>query len=162
MATITLNYGSSNTLTWGMTTPSSDTNLLAGRQSTAVDNETTDKYVDIVLGGSFTGPSTGSANGVIEIYAYGSWDGGTTYTSDATGTDGNLTLVAATKYVLHIVHVVVTNTTNGEVYKWGPISLASVLGGVIPAEWGLWGVHSAGGALQASTTKWQGIKYDVA
>ena len=76
MATSSINYAAAATLTWGMTNPSSDSTLLAGRQSTSVDNETTDKFNDIIIGGDFSGPSSGAAAGVIEIFAYGSYDGG--------------------------------------------------------------------------------------
>lgn len=162
MTTATINYTTAGTLTWGMTNPSSDTTLLIGRESTKVDNETATLALDVIIGGSFTGPATGQAAGVIEIYAYGSWDGGTTFTSDITGTDGALTLVAATKQLLRLVTVITTNAVASEVYKWGPISLAQVWGGWIPSDWGLWGVHSAGGALTASTTKYQVIKVDNA
>ena len=142
------------------TNPSSDSNLRAGRQSASVDNETTDKYNDILIGGSFTGPSSGAAAGRIEIWAYGSYDGGTDFTSDCTGTDGNLTLVEATKFLLKGPVWVIT--TNSEVYKWGPVALSPAFEGLIPSDWGLWGVHNAGGALTASTTEWQGVKIDIA
>lgn len=158
MAVITTTYATPATLTWGMTTPSSDANLLAGRQSTAVD-QGSNNYVDIMIGGHFVGPSSGAAAGTIQVYAYGSWDDGTTYQSTMTGTDGNLTVNAQTKALLHLLYRITTNTTNGQVYKWGPVSLANVFGGTMPERWGLWGVHSAGGALQTSTTKYTGITY---
>lgn len=163
MATVTKNYSAKATLTWGMTNPSSDTNLLIGRQSTAVNNNAAGtNYMDIMIGGRFQGPAASAAAGVIEVWAYGSWDAGTTFTSDCTGTDGALTLVAETKALLHLVTVVPTNTTNGEDYYWGPFSLAQVFGGVVPEQWGLWGTHDAGAALQTSTTEYQGIKFDSA
>lgn len=163
MTTATMNYASAGTLTFGMTNPSSDTTLLIGRQSTSVDNETSVLALDYILGGHFAGPSTGAAAGFIEVWAYGSWDGGSTFTATCTGTDGALTLVAATKSLLRgPVEIITTNTTNSQAYKWGPVALAEVFRGQVPSDWGLWGVQSSGGALTASTTKYQAIKVDSA
>lgn len=156
MAVLTTTYATPATLTWGMTNPSSDANLLAGRESTAVD-QGSNNYIDIVIGGHFAGPSTGAAAGAIQVWAYGSWDDGTTYPADITGTDGALTLVAAVKRLLTPLYFIVTNTTNSEVYKWGPVSLAAAFGGTVPERWGLWGAQSSGGALTVSTTKYTGI-----
>ena len=161
MPTTTLTYGTPTTLTWGMTNPASDTTLLIGRESTVVD-QGTDNFIDVIIGGHFAGPSSGAAAGVIEIYAYGSWDDGTTYTAITTGTDGALTLTATDKERLRLLEVITTTTTASDVYKWGPVSLASVFGGTMPERWGLWGVHDAGGALTTSTTKFTGITYTSA
>lgn len=160
MATATMNYGTPATLTWGMTNPSSDTNLLAGRESTAVNNS--NNAMDVIIGGHFAGPSSGAAAGVIEVYAYGSWDDGTAWTAIITASDANLTLTATDKERLKLLEVITTTTTTSDVYKWGPISLAQVFGGVLPERWGLWGVHDAGGALTTSTTKYTEVKYDSA
>lgn len=162
MATATLNYAAAGTLTWGMTSASSDSTLLQGRESTSVDNETTNKYLDAIIGGHFVTHASTAAVGRIEVWAYGSWDGGTTFTADCTGTDGALTLVSEIKRLLVPVTTIITNATNSEVYKWGPVALAPLFGGILPSDWGLWGVHNSGGALATSTTKWQGIKVDIA
>lgn len=156
MATLTYTYATPATLTWGMTNPSSDSTLLIGRESTAVD-QGSNNYIDVIIGGHFAGPSSGAAAGRIQVFAYGSWDDGTTWTGINTGTDGALTLTATDKERLFLVESITTTTTNSDVYKWGPISLARVFGGVMPERWGLWGVHSAGGALTTSTTKYTGV-----
>jgi len=162
MATMTTNYASKATLTWGMTSPSSDTTLLIGRESTAVDNQAVNKYLDVLIGGKFTLHATTAAVGVIEVWAYGSWDEGTTYTSDVTGSDAALTLIAEIKALLKLVTVIPTAAVNSNIHNWGPFSLASVFGGVVPDQWGLWGVHDSGGALAGSVTEYQGIKFDSA
>jgi len=162
MATMSTVYGAKQTLTWGMTNPASDTTLLIGRESTAVDNQAADKHLDIIIGGKFTLHASTAAVGVIEVWAYGSWDEGTSFTSDCGGTDGALTLIAEVKALLRLVTVIPTAAVNSNDHFWGPIALAQVWGGVIPDRWGLWGVHDSGGALATSTTEWQGIKFDSA
>lgn len=161
MATVSMNYASKVTLTWGMTSPSSDTNLLAGRESLAISNAS-NLYMDLAVGGMFKLHASTAAVGVIEVWAYGSVDEATTYTSDVTGSDANLTLVAQTKSLLRLVTVIPTPATNGEELRWGPIYLAQVFGGALPRHLGLWGVHDSGGALATSTTVYHGIKFDSA
>ena len=161
MADINIKYGTWTAVTWDMTNPSSDTNLLAGQESTVVDNSS-NLFIDAHVGGTFSGPSSGAAAGVIEIWAYGTARGTTDYTAEATGSDAALTLVDETKQLLRLVTVITTNTTNSEVYEWGPFSIAEVFGGNVPQKWGLWGVHDAGGALTASTTQYLGIEFSSA
>lgn len=161
MATENLAYDTWTTMTWGMTNPSSDSSLLIGRESTVVDN-TSNLFLDALVGGTLTGPTSGAAAGVIEIYCYAAAWGNTDYTAECTGSDAALTLVVETKRLLKLVTRVVTNTTNSEVYEWGPFSVAHLFGGVLPPKWGLWGTHNAGGALNAATTKYLGIERTVA
>lgn len=161
MATDNIAYDTWTTMTFGMTSPSSDTNLLAGRESTVVDN-TTNLFIDYLVGGTFTGPTTGAATGAIQLYVYATSFGNTDYTAECTGADAALTLVTETKALLKPLHVILTNTTNSEVYEWGPFSIAALFGGIQPPKWGLWGVHSAGGALSASTVKYLGIEFTSA
>ncbi len=160
MATVKMKYAAKATLTWGMTNPASDTNLLIGRESTVVDNQLSTLYMDVIIGGSFTLHATTAAVGVIEVWAYGSWNEGTTFTSDITGTDAALTLIAETKALLRLVTVIPTAAVNSNVHDWGPIGLAQIWGGLIPDQWGLWGTHDSGGALAASTTEYQGVHFD--
>lgn len=106
--------------------------LVNTRQSTAVDN-TTDLYLDALVGGFITAGASGvAATGVIYIYAYGSLDGGATYSDGATGTDGshtnnkNAPLLGA-----------VALDANGERAEFGPFSVASAFGGFLPDSWGV-------------------------
>ncbi len=160
MATVKMKYAAKATLTWGMTNPASDANLLIGRQSTAVDNQLSTLYMDVIIGGLFKLHASTAAVGVIEVWAYGSWDEGTNFTADTSGTDGALTLIAETKALLRLVTVIPTAAVNGDDLFWGPIGLAQIWGGLIPDQWGLWGTHDSGGALQTSTTEYQGINFD--
>ena len=161
MADINPKHGTWTALTWDMTSPASDTNLLDGRASTVVDN--TDTFVDVMVGGTFTGPSSGAAAGVIQIFAYGNNRGTSNYTAAITGTDADFDCVDdEIKQLLRLVTVITTTTTNSDVYEWGPFSVAEVFGGNVPQKWGLFGVHDAGGALTASTTQYLGYEFQSA
>ena len=161
MATTTPIYGSIQTITLTLTSLASDVNLLAGRQSTARDQIGTDLAMDAIVGGTTMTGTSPTASRQIEIWAYGSWDGGTTYDDACTGTDGNLTLV--TKSLLQLLTIIPTNATSNKTYSWGPLNIAQAFGGVIPSKWGLWVVHNTGVALNATAGnhvfKYYPIKY---
>src|SRR5215475_587318 len=148
MTTATPTYGSIVTHTIGIASLASDTNLLAGRQGTAIDQIGTDDAIDALVGGLITTGTSPTASKQIEVWAYGSYDGGTTYDDAITGTDGNITLVV--KPCLRLLTVIPTNATSNQAYRWGPYSIAQAFGGIIASKWGIFIVHNTGVALNAT------------
>lgn len=127
----------------------------AGRESTAVDNSS-NKWVDAQLVVKIrTGPSGTSSTGMVAIFAYGSVDGGSTYSGNATGTDGNLT-------PMNMVQIgsiaVAANATD---YKSAVLSVAAAFGGSLPERWGIAILNLTGATLDATgsnfSAKWQGV-----
>ena len=124
------------------------------RQSTYVDNATL-VFLNALVTASITLASSGvSSNGVINIYAYGSTDGGTSYSSGASGSDASY---GAEKLNLLLVASLDANT-NSEVVST-TFDIASAFGGVMPERWGLVVENSTGAALSATghSIKYQGI-----
>jgi hypothetical protein len=97
MTTTKLLFGTSNqTITVAL---ASLTNSSA-RASTAVDNSTNlflDALVQLKVK---TGASGTTATGTVNVYAYGTANGGTNYTDGATGTDAAITLTNPPNAVL--------------------------------------------------------------
>lgn len=159
MADILIGYGSSGqTLTCAINSLASDTSgAITGRESTVVDNSTT-KYLDALVSPTIAANSSGvSATGYVDLYAYGSVDGGSNYSDGAAGSDGSLTLTDPPNMrLLGRVNVVANSGT----YKGGPFSVASCFGGVLPERWGVFVHNASGAALSGSgnSIKWQGIK----
>ena len=89
MATATPTFGSVTTHTITLTSLASDTNLVAGRAGTAIDN-VREGAIDAMVGGSVTSGTGPTAARQIEVWCYGSCDG-TSYSGGATGSDANLT-----------------------------------------------------------------------
>jgi hypothetical protein len=88
-----------------------------------------------------------STVGFVNIYAYGTSDGGTNFSDGATGTDGTITLTSPPNMRL----IGVLNTTaNAVTYKGGPFSVAQAFGGVLPALWGIVIENKSGAALDAT------------
>jgi len=163
MATIKTSYGTSNqaiTITLASLAP--DTT----RSSAAIDN-TTNLYLDALVQVTVkTGTSAIPDSDVVNIYAYGSTDGGTTY-PEGTGVDAVITLTAPTQ--LHLIGQMncVANTTT---YKSEPFSVAAAFNGVLPAFWGIavqYQTNPAGGGGNLDATagnfkaSFQGIKKSI-
>jgi hypothetical protein len=115
------------------------------RSCLAIDN-TTNLYLDALVQIQITsGGASTSATGYVNVYAYGTTDGGTTY-AEAAGTDAAITLTVPPNVKLIGRLNVVANAT---VYKSEPFSVAAAFGGVLPDKWGIIIENQSGGTLDA-------------
>jgi len=126
------------------------------RQSTAVDNST-NLFMDALVSVKVkTGASGGDAGDVIKVYAYGSVDGGTTYSGECTGTDGSI----STNRNLSLLYVIKANAATTTFYS-PPLSVASAFGGTLPQKWGIVVENSTGAALDGTggnhSVQYQGV-----
>lgn len=137
MATGKLTYSAATAVTI------TNTSLAAGayRESTSVDNGT-NRYIDALVGGIIQIGALG-ADGVIDIFAYGSYDG-TNYTAGVTGTDGTITWgttgntgVDGFLDLRYLGSVACDTTDDNDEKRWGPFSVASAFGGALPTKWGI-------------------------
>ena len=135
-------------MTMTLASLASDTNLVAGRQSTVVDQKDTDDAIDCIIGGLVTTGTSPTNNRQIGIFLFGSYDD-TNFSGAAGGTDANLTAVSTSlfKFLLWIP----TNNTSNRAHNWGPFSVAQAFGGIIPPQWGVWIVHNTGVALNSTS-----------
>lgn len=159
--TASIVYAGAGTITLTSSGLASTAGLLAGRASTAVDNSST-KNVDFLVGGKLVTTATTTTNTVIQIWAYGSYDG-TTYTGGITGSDANITLDTGAKNLLKMLCIIPNITTTAVTYAWGPYSVAQAFGGVCPIKWGIYIVQNTGTALAAGgETKYTPVNYQSA
>ena len=161
MTTAQIVYGTNSDLTHTLASLASDTNLIAGRQSAAVDN-TTDDAIDAIVQGKVTTGTSPTASRQIEIWAFGSVDG-TTYSAGAGASDANFSPTGE-KSLLKLLEAIPTDGTSNHTYEWGPHSIAAAFGGVMPRNWGIYIVHNTGVALNATgsnhETTYTPIKYE--
>lgn len=157
MSTIKSLYGTSNqAITCTITSLGNN----AQQQSTAIDN-TTNLFIDaLVMVKIKTAAASTSTSGIVNVYAYGTSDGGTDYTDGASGTNGSITLTnPPNARLLGIINANANSTT----YTSGPFSVAAAFGGVLPDHWGIVVENKTGATLDASVgSSWyQGTQLQV-
>ena len=144
MATIKTLYPStsSTALTCDLSSLATSSTFVAGRASTAVDNTTnldTDHLLSVQIRGGTT-PTVGTQIGVF-VYACISTASGTpTYPDSITGSDAAKTMTSTNvmnSALVFVTAITVDNTTD-RYYYFGPISIASLFGGVMPKFWGVY------------------------
>lgn len=151
-------YGSSSNLTITLASLATDASLLVGRESSEVDN-TTNRYVDYLLSGKITTGTSPTASKFIEVHVVGLMDD-STYPSVFDGTDSAETVTAAVKSgVCRQAASIDTTSTSDVTYYFGPVSVASLFGGVMPKKFVVFVTHntavnlnSTGGNHQITVT----------
>lgn len=152
---IKLQYGSPTDLTITLASLASSSTLVAGRESSAVDNGS-NEFLDALLSGFITVGGAPTA-GVIEVWVYAQLDDTPTYPDVLDGTDSDET--CANRDVMFAgmrlgARIVTTNSASF-VYPVAPFSVAALFGGQLPRRWGAFVTHSTVQALAASGHKLQ-------
>lgn len=175
MSTVSTNYSSvsdSTAITITLASLATSSSLVAGRESTVVDN-TTNKYLDALVTGQITTGTTPTVNTTIAVYVYTplSVAGSTFVYPKATATALTAVDAAATfeagqlGNAVRLAGAATVNATSDRPYNF-EFSVAQLFGGIMPLKWGLWVVHSTGVALNATAGNhyfhYVGIKADVA
>lgn len=157
MAIVKALYGTSNqSITCTLTS------LTNGSQqgSVAIDNTSNlflDAFVQVKVKSNAAGTA---ATGVVNVYAYGTADGGTDYSDSVSGTNASQTLTSPPNLkLIGIINVV----ANAVTYVGGPFSVAAAFGGVLPDHWGIVVENKTGATLDASVgSAWyQGLQQSV-
>lgn len=143
-------YGNSFNLTLTAASLASDTNLLAGRSSAAVDN-ISPLYSDVLLAGFWTAGTSPTASKTVEFWAWANIDDTPTYPDTITGSDANITLTSADikGAALRLIASIPTDNTSNRKYTFAPTSLVSLFG-AMPKKWGVFIVHNTGVAANAT------------
>lgn len=151
MADVKLFYGTASDVTITLASLASDTNLLTGRESTAIDN-TSSLVLDYLVSGKITAGTSPTASRSIEVWAVGSWDG-TNWPDVFDGTESAETITSADikASVCRFVAAMATSSTSNVTYHFGPVSLAAAFGGVLPPKVVVFVTHSTGVALNSTS-----------
>ena len=158
MAAIKIAYPSTSSVDLTITLASLATGasgvFTTGRASTAVDN-TTNLDLDHLLSGIIKLGTTPTVSRLVNIYAYAnlsSASGTPTYPDSITGTDAGKTMTSANiqNSALKFVASITTDATTGLNCTFGPVSVASIFGGVLPKFWGIYVAHDSAVALDST------------
>jgi hypothetical protein len=152
-AVIKLQYGTSNqAFTISLTSLANN----GQRGSASIDN-TSNLFLDALVQLKIkSGASGTSSTGYVNVYAYGTADGGTDYSDGVTGTNAGQTLTSPPNLRLIGVFNMVANSTT---YTSPPFSVAQAFGGVLPDHWGIVVENKSGGTFDGTTASawYQGI-----
>ena len=157
MADIKVKYPSTSTqaVTISLASLADDnTNGVAGRASTAVDN-TTNLDLDHLLSGVIRTGTTPTLSRTIEIWLYApiSIASGTpTYPDSISGTDAAKTMTSRNVLQggLTFGAVLTVDATTGRDYPIKPFSVAAAFGGILPPFWGVWVLNRTAVALDST------------
>ena len=167
MATVNIAYAASATITVSPENVASSSTFVAGVESNVIDN-TTNKYVDVIVGGTWTCGTTPTTATQVIIYVGSVRDDTPTYPDvfDGTGSAETLTSVGVGQGFLKLAAVLnVDSTTSNRAYDCA-FSVAQLFGGVMPLKWFLFITHNTG--VNSNSTagnhvwKYTGITYTVA
>lgn len=156
MTTYTQGDSGDNAITFDISSLGTSSTFVAGRESTQIDNITTNHYVDAMVyvkgiaGHASTAPTVGQ---YIGLWVWGSKESlATTAIDTLDGTDSAETLghVAVLNSLKLAAAPAVTVATAGLVYYIQPFSVAQLFGGIMPKFWGLYLAHNHTGALAAA------------
>jgi hypothetical protein len=142
-------YGSKTTITAAVASLASDTNLLAGIESSIIDN-TTDGFEDIILSGKSTTGTSPTASRQIEVWAVAGDGGSWPDVFDGTTSSETITSADIKSIICRAVAIMPTNNTSDRTYHFTGISLAQAFGGTLPSKVVLFIVHNTGVALNAT------------
>ena len=142
-------YGSTQTITAAIASLASDTNLLAGLESSIIDN-TTDGFEDIILSGKATTGTSPTASRQIEVWAI-AWDSNAwPDVFDGTSSAETITSADIKASLCKAVAIMPTNNTSDRTYSFTGVSAKQVFGGVLPSKFVLFIVHNTGVNLNAT------------
>lgn len=156
-ADVKVAYAASAAVTITLASLAASSTLLAGRESTAVDNGASNKYLDELLAGFLR---TGAANlqaGTIQVAVVGNIDDTPTWPDVFDGTDSVETVSVQAMYdqVCRVISSIATDTTQ-RIWPFGPTSVASMFGGVMPDQYVVFVSHNA----HTSTNVWSATESD--
>ena len=132
----------------------------AARCSLAVDN-TSNLFLDALVQLKLT---TGNATevGNVEIFAYGTANGGSDYGDDVSGTDAAATLTIPPNLKLIGTMTMPNPGAANTVYRSNPMSVAAAFGGRLPDHWGIVVMNNANALNSSGCSAWyQGVQEQV-
>lgn len=153
MADIKASYGASSAVTISLAGLASDTNLLAGVESDAVDNST-DLCLDYQLAGKITTGTSPTASKRIRVHVVGMLNDSTwPDVFDGTGSAETITsadIRDAAGGSIRLAAEMPTSNTSDRAYPFGPISVAALFNGVCPRKFAVFVTHDTGVNLNST------------
>lgn len=143
-------YIASSALTISLASLATDANLLAGRESSAYDC-TTDKPLDVMLGGTIMTGTTPTTGKEIRVYCIGTIaDSSWPDVFDGTDSAETISTAGTRDSIGKLAAVIATTSTSNQAYYFGPVSVASLFGGTLPQKFVVFVTHNTAVNLHAT------------
>lgn len=151
MTDIKMKYGASVALTISPASLATDSNLLAGVESNAVDNSS-DLNLDFHLAGKITQGTTPTTGKEIRVYVVGLIEDSTwPDVFDGTASAETVTSSGIRDSICKLAAVMATDATSDRVNWFGPVSVASLFGGMVPKKFVVFVTHNTGANLNSTS-----------
>ena len=154
MATRKIAYATAATVFGGTALDSlaSSSTLVAGLESAVIDN-TSNLYLDVLLSGRFKANNTAPTAGLIQVYV-GSLLNDTEYPDVFDGTESAETITSEDirNAILVCIASMTTTTTANRIYEFRKKSVAELFGGNMPSKWFVFVTHSMVQALNTTAS----------
>lgn len=151
-ADVKIAYGATTTPTCTLASLAASSTLLGGRESTAIDNGVTNKYLDYYLAGHYGAAATTNQAGSIRTAVVGAQGDVITWPDVFDGTDSVETVSKAGVYdaVCRLLSEIAADATASQVWPFGPCSIAAQFGGICPDNFLFFISHN----IQTTTNVW--------
>lgn len=151
-ADVKISYAASRAPTLTLASLAASSTLLGGRESSAVDNGATNKYLDVLVAGFFKTAAANAQIGSINVAVVGNLDDTPTWPDVFDGTDSveTVSLQGVYDQVCKLAAQITTTATNALVWPFGPVAIAGLFGGVIPDQFVFFISHNA----ETTTAAW--------
>jgi hypothetical protein len=150
-ADVKVAYAASAAYTITLTSLASDTNLLAGRESSSLSNAS-NKYLDELIAALITTGTSPTAARAAELHAVGSLDDTPNWPDVFDGTDSAETISSADIKASICAQIggVITDGTSNRAYHMRPVGIRQFFGDALPPAHVMFVTHSTGVALNAT------------
>jgi hypothetical protein len=159
-ADVKVAYGATATPTMTLASLAASSTLLGGRESTAIDNGASDKYLDVLAAGNYRAGAANNQAGTIYTCIVGARDDTPTWPDGFSGTDSTQTVSDSGVFnsICKILSAITADNTASQTWYWGPASVAALFGGWLPDQWLFFVAQS----IQTSTNVWSATEGDHA
>jgi hypothetical protein len=150
LASYLLAYAASSAVTIDLSSLASSGTLVAGRESTAIDNSS-NLYLDYLLAGKIMTGTTPADATRIQVCCVGIMDD-TTWPDVFDGTDSaeTVTNTGIKNSICKVGADITVTTTSNLAYPFGPFSVAALFGGTVPKKFVVFVTHNNTAALHAT------------
>lgn len=126
-----MSYGTNN-----QTLSIAQTVAVGGWSASASVDNTTNLFLDALVFCKYTTGSVANSTNTLNVFAYGTANGGTDYSDEVSGSSASITASVTSPTNLKLIGVIMS-TGALQTYGGGPFSVASGFSGILPDHWGI-------------------------